>query len=190
MSINGVGGTASANQFVPLELDGAFTSVAGQLAGLMLESEETHKQLDRENLVSARHDYAAALADEVDALREQADAARTGAIVEGSIGLASGALGVWGSARECDELKNPWQGPAASGLGKLASPLGAYVSHNYGAADAKAAAGAREQASWEMDDARQNIKDADAAQDKALDWVSSLIGQDAAVTSAILSNKA
>ena len=40
-----------------------------------------------------------------------------------------------------------------------------------------------------MDDARQAIKDADLAQDKAVEWVSSLIAQEAAVASAIL-NKA
>jgi hypothetical protein len=190
MSVNGIGGPASANHFIPLELEGAFTSVAGRLAGLMLESEEAHKQIERESLSAARQEYAVALSDEVEALREQADAARTSALVEGSIGVAAGALGVWGSARECDELKNPWQGPAASGLAKLSSPLGEYVSHNYGAADAKAATGAREQASWQMDDARQAIERADVAQDKAVEWVSSLIGQEAAVASAILSNKA
>lgn len=189
MTINGVGGATAGTQFNSLELEGSFTSVAGQLAGLMLDNEETHKQIDRDSLANARTAYAAALADEVEALREQADATRTGAIVSASIGVASGALGVWGSARECDELKNPWQGRAADGLGKLAAPLGAYVGDNYGAADAKAASGAREQASWEIDDLRKDIKDADAAQDKALDWVSNMISQDAGITTSILSNK-
>lgn len=190
MSVNGVSGSTAGTHFNALELEGTFTSVAGRLAGLMLENEETHKQIDRESLANARTAYAAALEDEVEALREQADAARTGAIVSASIGVASGALGVWGSARECDELKNPWQGPAADGLGKLAGPLGTYAGSNYGAADAKSASGAREQASWEIDDLRKDIKDADAAQDKALDWVSNMIGQDAAITTSILSNKA
>ncbi len=190
MSINGVGGSTAGAHFSSLELEGTFTSVAGQLAGLMLENEETHKQIDRDGLTNARTAYAVALADEVEALREQADAARTGAIVSAGIGVAAGALGVWGSARECEELNNPWQSPAADGLGKLAGPLGAYAGRNYGAADAKSASGAREQASWEIDDLRKDIKGADATQDKALDWVSNMVSQDAAITTSILANKA
>jgi hypothetical protein len=189
MSVNSVG-AAGANHFSPLELEGSFTSVAGQLAVLMLENEQTQKDADRESLSSAREAFAEALADEVAALREQADATRTGALVEGSIGVASGALGVWGSARECDELENPWQGPASAGLGKLADPLGQYASHNHGAADAKSAQGVQALASWEVEDRRQDIQAAGALQDKALDWLSSQIGQDAATTAAILSNKA
>jgi hypothetical protein len=188
MSVTSIGG--SGNQFLSLASEslpeGSFTSVSGELAVLMLSSQEQQKQAQHAALESARQDFKDGLAQEVDALRHEADAAFRGACFEGGTAIVSGGLGVWGAARECDK---PWQTPASDGCGRLAHPLGTLVGTNYGAADAKSAEGAQEAAKWQVNDARDAINDASQLQNKALDWASSMSDRDAATTTAILSNK-
>jgi hypothetical protein len=158
-----------------------------RIAVLMLETQEANKEVDRQLLDSARHDFANALEGEVQALKDQADAAFRGAVFQGITTVASGGLGVAGAAAECERN---WMTSSASALGMLAKPLGEMVGNNYGAADAKAAQGAGQQAQWELEDRRASINDADAVQGKALDWSSNLVESDAATTRAILSNMA
>jgi hypothetical protein len=188
MSVGSI--TNGGNQFLSLESDGippgSFTSVSGELAVLMLETQEQQKQSDRDQLQSARHDFSDALADEVQALRDQADATFRGALFAGATAIASGGMGAWAAGRDCEK---PWQGAVGDGLGKLSEPLGAAIGKNYGAANAKSAQGAEEAAKWQIDDARDASKNAKGLQDKALDWVSSMADRDAATTAAILSNK-
>jgi hypothetical protein len=174
--------------------EGAFSSVSGQLAVLMLNSQEQQKQIDQQELASARAEYKNALADEVSALREQADAQFQGALVQGSISIASAGFGLEHVNRNvgmpAGREKSTWEGETSKGLGQLAQPLGAMAGNTYAAADAKSAQGQEESAKWRMDDARDAKKDAEALQDKALDWVSSMVDRDAATTAAVLSNKA
>jgi hypothetical protein len=183
--------TGATQQFLsPADDDGSegtFNSVSGRIAVLLLDTQENQKETDRQQLSEARRAFSAALDDEVAALREQADATFRGACFEGATVMASGGFEAWGAL---SESQKPWQKPAADGLARLAKPLGDFVGHNYGAADAKAAAGAEEAAKWQIDDARSSIKDAEAAQAKALDWVSSMLERDAATTATVLSNKA
>lgn len=188
MSISSVGN--GAGQFVSPAPEGTshgtFTSVSGELAVLMLDTQEQQKQLDHERLDAARHEFTEALSHEVDALRSEAHAAFIGACFEGGMMMASSGFGVAGAL---SESKHVWQTPVAKGLEGLAKPLGTLVSNNYGAADAKAASGAQEAAKWQIDDCRDAINDADGVQNKALDWASSISERDAATTTAILSNK-
>ena len=189
MTVSGVGGGGS--QFLSLASDSiaesSFTSVSGELAVLMLNTQEQQKQTEQQQLESARRDYTEALSHEVEALKAEADAAFRGACVEGSMAIASGAFGVWGATIEDDP--RPWQSSLSGGLDRLAHPLGTVVSKNYGAADAKSAEGAEQAAKWQIDDAHDAIKDGKTIQNKALDWVSSMSDRDAATTAAILSNK-
>jgi hypothetical protein len=195
MTVSSVGSSqASFHSLATSRIDeGEFNSVSGQLAVLMLNSQEQQKEVEREQLASARADYKSALADEVSALREQADAQFRGALVQGSISIASAGFGLAHVRRNVGmppgKEMSTWQGETSKGLGQLAQPLGAMVGNTYGAADAKSAQGVEESAKWRMDDARDAKKDAEALQNKALDWASSMVDRDAATTASILSNK-
>ncbi len=170
--------------------EGTFTSVSGELAVLMLNTQEQQKELDHERLDAARDAFTEALHHEVDALREEAHAAFVGACFEGGMTIASGGFGIAGALSDQGKLgKDSWQSAASAGLGKLAHPLGTSVGTSYGAANAKSASGAEEAAKWQIDDCRDAIKNADGLQNKALDWASSISDRDAATTTAILSNK-
>ena len=82
-SVSSVG--ANTQQFVSFDDDGAgsqFTSVSGQLAALILETQEQRQQIDQQGLASARSDFKDALDDEVQALKDAADATRRGAFLE------------------------------------------------------------------------------------------------------------
>jgi hypothetical protein len=195
MTIGAINGGAGGGQFLSLASDGnsqgAFTSVSGELAVLMLESQEHQKEVEREQLASARHDFSEALADEVEALRDQADAGFRGAVLTGSLSVASSGLGIWGDVRSAGDhpCKNPWQSRVGDGLGQLSKPLGDVASKTYGAADAKSAEGAAQAAKWRIDDSRDALQDASSLQNKALDWTSSMSEREAATMTAILSNK-
>jgi hypothetical protein len=181
--------TNSGSQFVSLDSEnvhGGVTSLSGELAVLMLENQEQQKDSAREGLASARHEFSEALADEVQALRDQADAEFRGAMFSGAMSIAGSGLEAWGATRDC---QNPWQERLGAGLDKLSGPLGKMVGTSYGAANAKSAQGLEEAAKWQIDDARDARGDASKLQDKALDWVSSMVDRDAATTAAILANK-
>jgi hypothetical protein len=181
--------TNSGSQFLALDSEnvhGGVTSLSGELAVLMLENQEQRKDSAREELASARHDFSEGLADEVQALRDQADAGFRGAMFSGAMAIAASGLEAWGSTRDCE---NPWQQRLGASLDKLSEPLGGMVGKTYGGADAKSAQGAEQAATWQIDDARDARSDAGKLQDKALDWVSSMVDRDAATASAILANK-
>lgn len=167
--------------------DGSFTSIASELAVLMLESQEQRKEADRQQLSLAREEFSAALEDEVEALKAEADAGFRGAMLQAGLTVAGCGLSLWGVGRE---LKQPtWQEKAGDGLDHVAGPLGKMVGSTYAGADAKSAEGEQTAAKWQLDDARKAIDDANGTQVKALDWLDSMIDRDAATMSAILSNK-
>jgi hypothetical protein len=185
-AVGGVG--QSSPRFLPFDDDlvgSEAVSIGGQLAVLMLESQEQRKEIDRERVESARENFRDALADEVCLLKEQADATRNGAWLEAGLVVVGAGVSIAGVVDECEVMLR-----VGDGISKLAQPLGAVVGTSYGAADAKGAAGLQQAAKWEIDDAREAVREAGALQDKALDWVSSLSERDAAATAAILANKA
>lgn len=199
MNVGSIGSSGSTYASLDTSIETSeFNSVSGQLAVLMLESQEQRKQLEQEQLASAREDFSQALAAEVTALQEQADAAFRGALVQGSLSIASAGFGLANVkanadfAKSCPELvpdKTTYVGVTSQGLDRLAQPLGAVAGSTYGAADAKSAQGLQQAAQWQLDDARDAVKDAEGLQDKALDWLSSMVDRDAATASAILANK-
>ncbi len=193
MTISSIAG--GGNPFVTLASEGGsentFTSVSSELAVLMLDTQEQQKQLGRERLDAARHDFIEALHHEVDALRDEAHAAFVGACFEGGMVIASGGLGIAGALSDQGQAgKASWQSSISGALSSLAKHVGVMVGTNHGAADAKSASGAEQAAKWQIDDGRDAINDAEAIQNKALDWASSMSDRDAATTAAILSNKA
>jgi hypothetical protein len=170
----------------PVGSSGTFTSVSGQLAALVLETQEQQKETNRAQLSQARHDFEAALDDEVEALRDQADAGRRGALLQSGVALGSSGLQLGALAKKDDK----WLSAVSKGLGDQAAPLGKALSHDYGAADAKAAEGAEAAAKWQLDDARDALKNESALQQRTLDWLGSMVDRDAATMAAILSNRA
>lgn len=188
MNISNV--TSGGNQFVSLGSEslprGGVTSLSGELALLMLDSQEQQKELAREELASARDDFSEALANQVQSLRDEADAAYRGALVSGALSTAGSGMSAWG-AGGCE---SSWQKEVGAGLSQLSKPVGTALGTNYGASEAKSAQGAQEAAKWQMDDARDVRGAAGELQDKALDWASTMVERDAAATAAILANKA
>jgi hypothetical protein len=83
MTISGVAHHADHySQFADSAGASAVTSLAGEIALLTLEHQENQKQLEREQLATARENFSAALADEVEALKASADATFRGALFE------------------------------------------------------------------------------------------------------------
>ena len=189
MTVTNVGNSAHTYQALGVSGDEcAFNSVSAQLAVLVLDHQEQQQQLAHDEQQLARKDYRDAIDSEVHALREQADAAFRGAVVEGGISAASACFSFANAG--CEAGRTTYSGATAKGLGDAARPLGALVSNTYGAADAKSAQGRQESAKEHIDDAREVLKNAEARDDKTLDWLSSMFDRDAATTTAILSNKA
>lgn len=190
MSVSGIS-TAGGNHYAAFAEDGpTFTSLTGRLAVLALETQEAQQEAQRQLLAAARRDFTEALSEEVQALRDQADAALRGAVFEGALVIASGALQVGAGLEDCESEKEKWMAPAGRALSGLAQPLGAVVSHDYGAANAAQAGGEQQQASWEVADLRDALKTSDAAQDQVLSWASSMTEREADAARAILSNMA
>lgn len=189
--MNVTGATNSSSPFLSLDSEtvqrSEVTSLSGQLALLVLDSQEQQKQIAHEQLASAQHDFSEALADEVQSLRDQADAAYRGALVSGALSIAGSGMSVWGT--ECGSSAT-WQKEVGDGLSRLSSTAGTVVGTNYGASEAKSAQGAQEAAKWQIDAARDDRGAARDLQNKALDWTSSMVDRDAATTAAILANKA
>jgi hypothetical protein len=187
-TISGVSGGAHGALLPEVDVqEGTFTSIATEVAVLLLETQENQKQSEREQLSLARQEFSRALDDQVTALKAEADAGFRGALVQGGLALAGCGMSLWGIGRE--SKTTTWQEKLGDGLDHLAEPLGKAAGTNYGAANAKSAEGEAEAAKWQLDDARQALRDANASQGKALDWLGSMVDRDAATMSAILANK-
>jgi hypothetical protein len=184
-TVSSVGGGAA--QFMELvDVPGSEAlSVSGQLAVMMLETQEHQKAVDRDMMMSARANFEDALKDEVAALKASADAARNGAWLEAGLGVVGCGTSVVGALDKDKALS-----ALGTGLSESAKPLGTVAGTSYGTANAKSAEGLQQAAKWQIEDCRDAVKDADALQDKALDWASSMSDRDAATMTAILSNKA
>ena len=166
---------------------GSISDMAAEVAVLMVETQENQKQSDRVQLSAARAEFSEALRDQVAELKSAADAVVRGAMLQAGLSTAGAGLELWGAGRA--DVENPWQGKAGKGLGDLAEPLGRFAGKSYGEANAKSAEGAQTTAKWQLDDAKKAIDNADTKQGKALDWLGSMLDQDAATMTAILSNK-
>jgi hypothetical protein len=191
MTVSSIGTTTSSHPFTALGSDSGdqdvFTSTSARLALLLLENQEHQKEAQREEAASARDYYSDALDGEVQALRDGADAAFRGALVQGAVAGAAGVAGVAGgcsSGGTAEKLSE-----TSKALGGLAEPLGKLAGFSYASADAKSQQGLQETAKWRLEDARDSLKESEAAQSKTIDWLGSMSERDASTTTAILSNK-
>ncbi len=183
-SVGSVG--ASPAQFLSIEDSSSseVVSISGQLAVLMLESQEQRKEIAHDTLASARKDFEKALDDEVAALKSAADAARRGAIWQAGVSFVGSGTSIVGHFAESKVVSE-----GGAGLSALAEPLGRWIGTSHGTANAKSAEGKQQAAKWQIDDMRDTVRSAEDLQNKALDWVSSISDRDAATMATILSNK-
>ena len=218
MTLSGIGpGGSVVRELNPAE---QVTGTGGQLASLLLHSQQALQQLEQAGLVAARADYRQALADEVEAMHEAADDVFCGAVVEGLLAVASGAATVGGAlSREVPELPpQPVDGAASqtgcdlllqlkvqvalqptpvevfgNALRPLAEPVGKLASQAEGQhalANARASAGWGEQAQWEASDAQDAIRRSQDRTGATIEWLDSLSEQEAAATATVLANLA
>ena len=172
----------------------------GQLAVLLLETEESEQAVERDNLALARTRFIEASNDQVADMHAEADAVRLGAYFQAGASLTAAAIQVGdvGMPPECDELgktmvEEPW-GEIGAGLGNgLSQPLGKLLGDAPAAdarADAKRAATAAQQAEWQLDDAQKALGRSDEQQEQVTSWLSSQATSHADARSAIIAGLA
>jgi hypothetical protein len=177
MTISNVGAAAPYSQSVGLDAE-------GQLALLILESEEARHEVASADKLSARERFIIASNAEVAAMHEEAHDILVGAAFQAAASLTAATIQVGDALDEpeCDssgkpiEKEGPWGEIGASVSNAMSQPLGKMLGDSPAAndrADAKRAATAAEQASWQMDDASKAIDSSNNHQDKALDWLAS-----------------
>jgi hypothetical protein len=207
MTIQGVGG--GTNQLQYMNAAEQVIGPGGKLAALMLAAEQGQQESEHQELEVARSTFKHELASEVALMHEAADQVFWGAVTQGAISAASGALNVAGALSRCPpDLKScdpisQLQFEAAmkpsdlettgGSLAQLAGPAGKLVSNSDGQhslAEAKAHAGAGEQAQWALDDAHQRLESSKQRVDRTVDWVDGMAEKDAAASSAVLGNMA
>jgi len=210
MTINGIG--SSGAQAGAVDLDDpseGISSVGGELAMLVLRTQQSQRDADHDALEVARDDYQRALASEVDAMHSAANQVFWGAVAQGSLAIAGGAASVYGGLDSRSAITDALHAhdqvalqtalkpgvfeTSGSALETLAAPMGKLVSSSDGEdslADAKAASGEGEQAKWRIDDLKNNINRSNDISDKTTQWLSSAVDKDDASTRAVLSNMA
>ncbi len=208
MTVQGIGG--GANQLRYMNASEQVVGPGGKLAALMLAAEQGQQESEHQELEIARSTFKTELASEVALMHEAADRVFWGAVTQGAISAASGALTVAGAMSRCppdltqncdDVTRLQFQAAmqpsdleiTGNALAPLAGPAGKLVSDSDGQhslAEAKAHAGAGEQARWAMDDAHERLENSKQRVDRAVDWVDGMADKDAAASSAVLGNLA
>lgn len=122
MSLNVLGASSIARSDLnPAE---QVIGTGGQLASLLLHSQQALQELEQAGLAAARADYRQALAEEVDAMHEAADDVLCGAVVEGLLVVAAGAATVGGAlSRDVPELPPPPTDQAGAAAAEACDPL-------------------------------------------------------------------
>jgi|GEM_PF-5089704 len=156
----------------------------GQLALLILETEDTRHEVAIADKALARERFITASDAEVAAMHEEADDIMRGAVFQAAASLTAAAIQVGDALDEpeCDssgrpiEKEGPWGEIGASVSNAMSQPLGKMLGDSPAAsdrADAKRAATVAEQATWQLDDAKAAIDKSEQHQNKALDWLGS-----------------
>jgi hypothetical protein len=177
MTISNIGGAATFSQSVGLDAE-------GQLALLILESEETQQEVAAADKLLARDRFITASNAEVAAMHEEADHIMIGAAFQATASLTAASIQIGDALDEpeCDALgrplskEAPWGEIGSSISNGMSQPLGEMLGASPAAhdrADAKRAGTAAQQATWQIDDATRAIDRSDEHQDKALDWLAS-----------------
>ena len=146
------------------------TSVAGELASLLLEIETNQSESSRLARDAARENYLEQSEQQVNALHAAADATRAGAFISAGLTVASGGFAV-GAATSCGPDARLFSASSKT-CGDLSAPLRSLVGESTAAdlqATAKLHETLAEQAKWEASDASTSADKADRRGDKALD---------------------
>jgi len=181
MTIGNINSTATFSQSrIALDAD-------GQLALLVLESEQTQEDASRADKAIGRQQFLDASAKEVTALRDEARDILVGALVQGACTVTAASIQFADALDEpaCVDKaghlivaakEKPWGEISAALFSGSSQALGKALGDSPAAsdrADGKRAATAAQQAEWKLDDAQHAIDKANARQDKALDFLSS-----------------
>jgi hypothetical protein len=169
-------------------LDSSVTSVTGQLAVLLLESDQNQQDSERQARDAARAECLAAGAREVQAMHEAADAIESGALVSALFTSAGGALQI-GAAFSDSRVEAKTLDTSGGLLRDFAKPANAIIgesSAEHHKATAKEYEMAAEQARWAASDAQSNLDRSNRNSDKILDVVSSIQDQQHAATNALI----
>ena len=169
----------------------------GQLALLILQSEETRHEVAAADKLLARDRFIEASNAEVAAMREEAHDILVGAAFQAAASLTAATIQVGDALDEpeCDssgrptEKEGPWGEIGASVSNAMSQPLGKMLGESPAAndrADAKQAGTAAQQATWQIDDASKTIEASDKHQDKALDWLASEAANKASTENGII----
>jgi hypothetical protein len=191
MTTSSIGPSAGLYSAQSLALD-----AEGQLAVLLLETQEAEQEVDRDNLALARSRFVEASNAQVEAMRDEADHILVGAVFEAGASLTAAGIqaGDVLMPEECDAsgkllAEKPWGEICAGGTNGLSAPLGAALGDAPAAdarADAKRAGTSAQQAEWQLSDAKDAIARSDEQQDKVTEWLRSQATSEANATAAII----
>jgi hypothetical protein len=179
--------SAGINSTTTFAQSGVGLDAEGQLALLVLESEQSHEEAGRADKTVARQQFLDASAKEVMALRDEAHDILVGALVQGAVTVTAASIQFGDALDEpgcVDKLGNPmepakekpWGEISAAFFNGSSQPLGKALGDSPAAndrADGKRAATAAQQAEWKLDDAQQAIDKSNSRQDKTLDFLQS-----------------
>ena len=177
MTISNVSGASSFAQ------SGVGLDAEGQLALLVLETQDSQHAAATADKALARDRFIEASADEVAAMREEAEDIFIGAMVQGATSLTASAIQFADAASEPEveagkpaPKEKPWGEISSGGLNAVSQPLGKLLGDSPAAgdrADARQASTAAQQATWQLDDASDAVRKSEQHTDKALDWLAS-----------------
>lgn len=170
-------------------------NASGQLALLVLESQEQQQASELQNMALARERFVAESNEQVEAMHEQADAIRLGAAFQAAASCTAATIQV------VDYLEVPEDGKCEAPIGEicaglasgLSEPLGKWVGDGPAAdaaADAKQHGTQAQQAEWQLSDAKDAIDRSDRRQDQALQWLSGEVSSEAQANAAIIAGYA
>jgi hypothetical protein len=191
MTISNISGAATFSQ------SGVGMDAEGQLALLILETEDTRHEVASADKLLARDRFVSASNAEVAAMHEEAHDILIGAAFQCAASMTAAAIQVGDALDEpeCDsagnptEKEKPWGEIGAAASNAMSQPLGKMLGDSPAAndrAEAKQAATTAEQATWKLDDANGAIDKSNKHQDKALDWLASEAANKASTENGII----
>jgi hypothetical protein len=196
MTINGIGPSPGYFSNEGLALDGE-----GQLALLLLETQEAQQDANRQTKLLARDRFVTASNAQVAAMHNEADAIELGAYFQAGASLAASAIQLGDAAvePECDPVtketptEKPWGEIGAGVANGLSEPLGKLVGDAPAAnarADAKRAGTSAQLAEWQLGDATSAIRESDEQEDEITNWLSTQSSSQHATEQAIIAGLA
>lgn len=158
----------------------------GRVAVLVLEQQQTQEDAAREDKALARQRFVEASNQEVESMRDKAGDIWKGAFVQGAATLTASTIQVRDALTPGRDLMEEAKAAAASSAAPLLGKFFGDVPAAEEDANAKHASALAEQARWQLDDANQVIDKAETAQDKTLDWASSVNANQASAETGII----